>query len=284
MRVGQEHVALLQRAGLSEYHARVLSHLLAAGKCKAPELSSLSGVPKARIYEILDDLANMGLIEVKPGRPAIYIAKRPSDTFRHLLLYKKSEAEREIAELCNMKAEFERLFCPIFRGNMKRTRKPLLKIVSVGKPSENETNLMYRKAKHEINIVSKAFEWLPRVKHDLKKAMGRGINIKILLLHPKLLNKRDADIQRAMLNLLKAELPKAEVRFSQVTLPLRGSVVDPSYDYKTGKAIFLVEERGVPLTLRDAAITENPSLVAGMKRYFDLIWKYESSPTAAKAR
>jgi hypothetical protein len=87
-----------------------------------------------------------------------------------------------------------------------------------------------------------------------------------------------------MLNLLKAELPKAEVRFSQVTLPLRGSVVDPSYDYKTGKAIFLVEERGVPLTLRDAAITENPSLVAGMKRYFDLIWKYESSPTAAKAR
>ncbi|RLI78320.1 hypothetical protein DRP04_10285 [Archaeoglobales archaeon] len=59
-------------------------------------------------------------------------------------------------------------------------------------------------------------------------------------------------------------------------LPLRGLIVDPSYEYRTGKAIFVVEDPKTPLYLRDAVITENPSLVAGMKRYFDLIWKYES--------
>jgi hypothetical protein len=28
--------------------------------------------------------------------------------------------------------------------------------------------------------------------------------------------------------------------------------------------------------MRQAAITDNGSFVAGMKRYFDLIWEYES--------
>ncbi len=68
----------------------------------------------------------------------------------------------------------------------------------------------------------------------------------------------------------------AEVRFSKGLLPLRGSIIDLSYEYRTGKAIFAVEDPKTPLYLRDAIITENPSLVAGMKRYFDLIWKYES--------
>jgi hypothetical protein len=31
--------------------------------------------------------------------------------------------------------------------------------------------------------------------------------------------------------------------------------------------------------MRQAAITENGSFVAGLKRYFDLIWEYESVAT-----
>ena len=37
-----------------------------------------------------------------------------------------------------------------------------------------------------------------------------------------------------------------------------------------------IEETDVPDHKRQAAITENGSFVAGMKRYFDLIWEYES--------
>jgi hypothetical protein len=32
--------------------------------------------------------------------------------------------------------------------------------------------------------------------------------------------------------------------------------------------------------MRQAAITDNGSFVAGMKRYFDLVWEYESVETA----
>jgi hypothetical protein len=32
----------------------------------------------------------------------------------------------------------------------------------------------------------------------------------------------------------------------------------------------------MPNAIRQAALTENGSFVAGLKRYFDLIWEYES--------
>jgi hypothetical protein len=47
-------------------------------------------------------------------------------------------------------------------------------------------------------------------------------------------------------------------------------------DYESGKALFLVEEEDIPLHLRQAAVTENGSFVAGMNRLFELIWEYES--------
>ena len=75
----------------------------------------------------------------------------------------------------------------------------------------------------------------------------------------------------------RSRIVYAKIRFSKTILPLRGMIVDPSYDYTSGKAIFVVEDPKTPLYLRDAAITENPSLVAGMNKYFDLIWNYEST-------
>lgn len=59
----------------------------------------------------------------------------------------------------------------------------------------------------------------------------------------------------------------------------RGTIADPSMDYDTGKAIFLVEEKDVPLHMRQAAVTDNGSFVAGLDRYFTLTWEYESVAT-----
>jgi hypothetical protein len=67
-----------------------------------------------------------------------------------------------------------------------------------------------------------------------------------------------------------------DVRFSEELLPWRGTFIDPSMEYDSGEAIFLVEEPDVPNHKRQAALTENGSFVAGMKRYFDLIWDHES--------
>jgi len=48
-------------------------------------------------------------------------------------------------------------------------------------------------------------------------------------------------------------------------------------EYDSGTAILLVQEDEVPNHMRQAAIIENGAFVAGLKRYFDLVWEYESS-------
>lgn len=275
--VTDDHIDLLKDFDLKEYHAKSLAHLLELGESKAPDISSASGVPKARIYGVLEDLADQGLIEVKPGRPTKYRPKSPEKIIQRMTQNKKNKVEREIEKIKSLGESFKSQFRPLYETNSEKTREPLLKTVSVGEPSENETEIMYKDAEEEINIVTKSMEWLPNVKDSLLNAIERGVEVKILLLNPELLEEENIPLQEQSLETLREDLPETEIRFSDFLLPLRGSIVDSSYDYTSGKAIFLVEEREVPLTLRDAAITENPSLVAGMKRYFDLTWKYESS-------
>jgi hypothetical protein len=83
-------------------------------------------------------------------------------------------------------------------------------------------------------------------------------------------------IQRDIVERITTEYPSVDVRFSTEKLPFRGNVADPSMDYETGTAILVVEEEEVPNHMRQAAITENGAFVAGLKRYVDLIWDYES--------
>ncbi len=274
--VGEEHLNTLMELGLKEYEAKTLAHLLQLGETKAPKLSSISGVPKARIYGILEGLADQGLVEIKPGRPSKYRPKPPDEIIERMVQNKKDEMETEIERIRSAEDDFKSEFQKIYETSAEKSREPLLSTVSVGDPSEKETELMYEDAEEKINIVSKSMEWLPKVIETLKRAIDRGVEVKALFLSRELLEEENIPIQKKSIETFEEDLPEAEARFSKSILPLRGSMVDPSYEYKSGKAIFLVEEKDVPLKLRDAAITENPSLVAGMKRYFDLIWEHDS--------
>ena len=118
-------------------------------------------------------------------------------------------------------------------------------------------------------------EYYDSVSDSLKDAVERGVGLRILFLHPSRLGEENRRVQEEITQRVEQEIPEASLRYSNSKLPLRGSIVDPSMDYTTGKAIFVVEG-DQPLSLRDSAITDNPSLVAGTEKYFDLIWENES--------
>ncbi len=264
-----------ENLGLSMYQSKTLISLIQHGEAKASDISELSGVPRAKVYSVLDQLADAGLVDKKPGRPVKYKPKPPERIVERLKyniemdyserLRKVEEAEGELVE--QLKG---------FHSSAEVSSKELIRVVRVGEPSERETRLMYSEAEEEVNVASKTFEYYPKVKKELIEASQKGVRVKVLLLGGELLSEATKGVQREILRLVEEEL-ECEVRLSETILPLRGTIVDPSYEYKTGKAIFMVEDPVTPLYLRDAAVTENPSLVAGMKKYFDLIWEYEST-------
>ena len=62
----------LRALGMNEYEASVYSTLVGLQKATARDIHEISGVPRGRIYEILNDLARRGFIGVEEGSPSSY--------------------------------------------------------------------------------------------------------------------------------------------------------------------------------------------------------------------
>lgn len=67
--VDDSRLAILEGFGLSGYQARAYLALLELGPSQAREVSERSGVPQGRVYDILEKLAQRGLVEVLPEAP-----------------------------------------------------------------------------------------------------------------------------------------------------------------------------------------------------------------------
>jgi len=55
-------IALLQPLGLTQYEARAFVTLVHRGLSTAYQVSKGAGIPRARIYDVLDGLVNQGLV------------------------------------------------------------------------------------------------------------------------------------------------------------------------------------------------------------------------------
>lgn len=75
-----EQLAKLREYGFSEYSSRVYLALLDLGRADAAELSRQSRVPAAKIYAILRQLEEHGLVESHAGSPRRYVP-RPFSAF-----------------------------------------------------------------------------------------------------------------------------------------------------------------------------------------------------------
>jgi len=262
--------------GLNEYQASVLAYLLYMGETKASTLSKASGVPSSRIYDVLDELAKAGLIVVRPGRPTTYAPRSPEDVASALVSAGIRELKERLLLLEQRAKELVEAAKAIYlKGSKAREARPLLRIVGVGRPSLEETRKLYKSAAEEILIISKAFEYFPEVADALEEAAKRGVRVRIVLVSPDRLSEQSREKQSEIIRAVRDRLgDNVEIRFFP-ELPLRGCIVDPKSE---GKALFLVEEPGIPLFLREAAITTHHNLVKALAIMFSLVWE-KASPT-----
>jgi sugar-specific transcriptional regulator TrmB len=92
----------LSKLGMSVYQAKVFSSLASLGPCGVAEIQKQSGVPRTKIYEVLEQLVGMGAVEYQSGRPIIYNALSPEilvDRMRNTYLGAADEATRLLAEM-----------------------------------------------------------------------------------------------------------------------------------------------------------------------------------------
>lgn len=263
---------------LTEYEETALVELLTLGRTTAPDLSEAAGIPKARIYGVLENLAERGFVKIIPGRPKKYQPKPPDEILDRAIENSRQDYEQYRRGIEDLREEFLETFEPLFEqasGDITPTEE-LFYVVDVGEPSERETRSLYHDATESVYVITKSLEYFDRIEPALADTLDRGVDVEMLFLNPAHLDEENAEVQADIVDELHTSYPGVDIRFSENPLPWRGTFVDPSMDYETGKAILLVEEKDIPLSMRQAAVTENGSFVAGLKRYFDLIWEYES--------
>ena len=103
MSASQEQLThALCKLGLSLYQAKVYSALASLGPSGVSDIQKASGVPRTKIYEVLEQLLDMGAVEFQSGRPIFYNAISPAiviDRMRNSYLSAADDATRLFAEL-----------------------------------------------------------------------------------------------------------------------------------------------------------------------------------------
>lgn len=87
--------------GLTGYEASAYLALTRRGRASGAEVARLAGLPRQRIYDVLDGLVARGLASVEPGRPARYAAVAPQEAVTLLLGAHRTrleQLERDAAE------------------------------------------------------------------------------------------------------------------------------------------------------------------------------------------
>lgn len=93
--------------GLTQYAARAYLALVVRDRYTAAELARASGVPRQRIYDVLNSLNERGLVRVRPGPVARYAAVDPEAAVSRMMEVHRSayeQRERAGAELIDQLA------------------------------------------------------------------------------------------------------------------------------------------------------------------------------------
>ena len=265
---------------LTEYEADALEELLLLGRTTAPDLAEATGIPKARIYGVLDALSKAGYVKMIPGRPKRYEPHEPAAIAERAVENRRHAYERFREDVEAVEEAFVDEYAPVRDRGVDELSptEDLFHVVDVGEPSERETRRLFREAEEAVYVLSKSFGYIDAVRSAIRDAVDRGVVVDVLLLHPDSLSAENRERQAAIRETLAAEFPSVSVRVSDRVLPWRGTFVDPSLSYESGQGLLMVEQEEVPNHHRQAAVTENPSFVAGMWQYFDLLWRHESVP------
>lgn len=94
---------LLKELGLKEYEAQVFVALTRISHGSAREISELSDVPRPRVYDAGEQLAERGLVEVRQSKPQIYRAIPVADAVEVL----RKQYDERFETLANSLSEWE---------------------------------------------------------------------------------------------------------------------------------------------------------------------------------
>lgn len=173
----------LRGIGLNLYERNLYAALLIKKVGTASELSELSRVPRARVYDVLESLEQKGFAIVQHGSPFKYVAVEPTDAFENLKTNIKTEAEKTTKRLEELKkSDIMNELVSIFKKDLKIiSPENFSGIIKSNEKINHQTRTLLSKTEKYVNILTSE-KGLEDISYHLKyldKLKKRNVDIKI---------------------------------------------------------------------------------------------------------
>jgi sugar-specific transcriptional regulator TrmB len=163
----------LKSLGLTKYESLVYIGLLKTASATASEIHEISGVPRASVYTVIDQLLNKGLVSVSQSAPKRFAAFPPEDAIARLMSRIERDAQycrdsllQIYRERASLRTGTEELIWNIY--GIENIRKRLIHLVSG--------------AKKEIRIIAHSGIISPDVRQKLTE-MADHTRVEIITPH-----------------------------------------------------------------------------------------------------
>src|SRR3989337_2819792 len=170
MKNSNNHFEFLKHLGLTEYEAKVYVTLMGRNSFIASELAQNSGVPRAKVYGILDDLIGKGLAVYKPGKIKKYSATHPEKSLARLV----SEMEQRTSQVKELIGKLQLKYA---EGQKEVDPLEYIEVLRERTQIDTKFRELEGRAKHEILVLVKPPYALgpPEVNVQEIEALRRGV-------------------------------------------------------------------------------------------------------------
>ncbi len=259
----------LRQLGLTEYETQAYLILVQGTQMNAEEVAGKANIPIPRVYGVLENLRDLGLIVIIEGRPKKFEIISPDEGLLNLIRLRKRAAEESIRQLEETSQEVKEVLSPIFwRERLRIKPEDLLESLDNMAITEKQTRRIISKAKKTIDIFTDVFSWYDAVEKDLIKALKRGVKIRVLM---------DMQLQMTRPTVQKLQSLGITTRQpSDLRFPVRGTLVDSS------KVVFLIwaspaGNRSHPRYVYRPSYSANEGIVAIFQQSFAYRWQKAKS-------
>jgi len=250
--------------GLTEYESKCYLAMLRKQSSTASELAKLSGIPRTRVYDVLERLAQSGMCVELLGRERKFQAVPPEVALQRLLDHQKAEfdsKEKLIQTLTSSLAEIYR------KGSLNND--PLDYIELLRDPQQVARRVMQLVAGAEREILVFVKPPFSNPKKELEKQNEESIEAAQRNVDCRAIYEIPSDPQEVawMLGLIDRSARAGEKSRVIETLPLKMAIVDEC------KVVFAMEDYHKTRSYQTSLLIEHHALAKGLKMLFETLWE-----------
>ena len=171
----------VKKIGLNDYEAKAFTSLLEFESLSAVDISVKSGIPRPRVYDILESLASKGLVISMPSRPVKFKALDLSTGFENLTKSRTEQFTNSINELKQLNSELSKIVKT--KTSLNESNSENVWLLNGRKAIYSRLDDLLHNAEKEV-IISSSQEGLERKTKAFKKhfstAQKKGVSIKLI--------------------------------------------------------------------------------------------------------